>query len=89
MKTDKEWNLFKMYFEQVNKNFFQNLTTRFPGLNTNDLRHCALIKLTLNVKEAASLPNVSPHTVKSARYRLKKKLDMEAADSLGNFIRRV
>lgn len=89
MKTDKEWNLFKMYFEQVNKNFFQNLTTRFPGLNTNDLRHCALIKLNLNVKEAASLLNVSPHTVKSARYRLKKKLDMEAADSLGNFIRRV
>ncbi len=89
MKTDKEWNLFKMYFEQVNKNFFQNLFARYPKLNTNDLRHCALIKLNLNVKEAASLLNVSPHTVKSARYRLKKKLGMKPGDSLGDFIRRV
>jgi len=78
-----------MYFEQVNKNFFQNLATRYPELNTNDLRHCALIKLNLKVKEAASLLNVSPHTVKSARYRLKKKLHMEPDDSLGDFIRRI
>ncbi len=89
MKTDKEWNLFKMYFEQVNKNFFQNLLAQYPDLNTNDLRHCALIKLNLNIKEVASLLNVSPHTVKSARYRLKKKLGMKPDDSLGDFIRRV
>ena len=89
MKTDKEWNLFKMYFEQVNKNFFQNLTKEYPELNNNDLRHCALVKLNFNVKEAASLLNVSPHTVKSARYRLKKKLGLKPDDSLGVFIRRV
>jgi len=89
MKTDKEWNLFKVYFEQVNKNFFQDLSAQYPELNTNDLRHCALIKLNLNVKEAASLLNVSPHTVKSARYRLKKKLSLKPDDSLVDFIRRV
>ncbi len=89
MKTDKEWNLFKMYFEQVNKNFFQNLSEQYPELNTNDLRHCALIKLSLNVKEAASLLNVSPHTVKSARYRLKKKLSLKPDDNLGAFIRNI
>ena len=89
MKTDKEWNLFKMYFEQVNKNFFQNLSSLYPELNTNDLRHCALIKLSFNVKEAASLLNVSPHTVKSARYRLKKKLGLNPDDSLGGFIRKI
>jgi len=89
MKTDKEWNLFKIYFEQVNKNFFQNLTAYNPKLNTNDLRHCALIKLNLNVKEAASLLNVSPHTVKSARYRLKKKLNIMPDGNLGEFIRRI
>ena len=89
MKTDKEWNLFKMYFEQVNKNFFQNLTMSYPVLNTNDLRHCALIKLNLNVKEAASLLNVSPHTVKSARYRIKKKLNMVPEESLNEFVRKI
>ena len=89
MRTEKEWNLFKMYFEEVNQNFFKNLKEKNPALSTNDLRHCALIKLNLNVKEAASLLNVSPHTVKSARYRLKKKLGLKETDSLNEYIRRV
>ncbi len=89
MQTEKEWNLFKMYFEEVNQNFFKNLKNITPALSTNDLRHCALIKLNLNVKEAASLLNVSPHTVKSARYRLKKKLGLKETDSLNEFISKI
>ncbi len=89
MKTDKEWNLFKLYFEQVNGDFFKKLIDKNPSLNNNDLRHCALIKLNLNIKEVASLLNVSPHTVKSARYRLKRKLGIASEDSLGEFIRKV
>ncbi len=88
MKTDKEWKLFKMYFEQVNKDFFSKLTTKYPRLNNNDLRHCALVKLNLNVKEAASLLNVSPHTVKSARYRLKQKVGLLPHEKLSAFIRK-
>jgi tetratricopeptide (TPR) repeat protein len=89
MKTEKEWNLFKMYFEQVNGDFFKKLVEINPSLNSNDLRHCALIKLNLNIKEVASLLNVSPHTVKSARYRLKRKLGISPDNSLGEYIRRI
>ncbi len=89
MKTEKEWNLFKMYFEKINGDFFKKLVSVNPSLNNNDLRHCALIKLNLNIKEVASLLNVSPHTVKSARYRLKKKLNIPSENSLGEFIRKI
>jgi len=86
MRTEKEWNLFKTYFEEVNHDFFENLKQHNSTLNNNDLRHSALIKLNLNVKEAASLLNVSPHTVKSARYRLKKKLGLTESERLSEFI---
>ena len=89
MKTDKEWKLFSMYFEQVNTDFFKRLIHLYPSLNTNDLRHCALVKLNLNIKETASVLNLSPHTVKSARYRLKQKLNLKPENSLGDFIRNI
>lgn len=89
LKTEKDWDLFKMYFEQVNTDFFDTLLSQCPDLNNYDLRQCALIKLNLNIKESASVLNLSPHTVKSARYRLKKKLKLGADEDLTEFIRKV
>lgn len=89
LNTRKDWELFKMYFEQVNEDFFNILIQINPALNKYDLRHCALIKLNLNIKEGASVLNVSPHTVKSARYRLKKKLNLGPEDDLNDFIRNI
>ena len=89
LKTEKDWAVFKLYFEQVNEDFFENLRKLTPELNTHDLRHCALIKLSLNIKETASVLNLSPNSIKSARYRLKKKLALEPEDDLFEFIRKV
>ncbi len=86
-KTDKEWDLFKLYFEQINKGFFEKLIAINPSLNIYDLRHCALIKLNMNIKETASVLNLSPNSVKSARYRLKKKLGLSPDDDLYEFLR--
>ncbi len=87
VKNDKDWDAFKLYFEQINKGFFDKLISINQSLNIYDLRHCALIKLNLNIKETASVLNLSPNTVKSARYRLKKKLMLENNDDLYDFLR--
>ena len=87
VKNDKEWDAFKLYFEQINKGFFDKLISINQSLNIYDLRHCALIKLNLNIKETASVLNLSPNTIKSARYRLKKKLMLENNDDLYDFLR--
>jgi hypothetical protein len=89
LKTKKDWDIFRIYFEQVNSGFFKSLLKINPELNTYDLRHSALIKLNMNIKESASVLNLSPHTVKSARYRLKKKLNLKPNDSLNDFIRNI
>lgn len=86
MRTEKEWELFKMYFEQVNSSFYDKLKERNPELSQTDIRMCSLIKLGLNLKETASVLNVAPNTVKNARYRVKLKLGLSNDESLSEYV---
>ena len=86
LKNEKEWELFRLYFEQVNKGFFSGLKSINNELTPGDLRLAALTKLNLSIKEAASVLNLSPETVKSGRYRLRKKLGLDASDNLYDFL---
>jgi len=85
-KSDKDWQLFKNYFEEVNTGFYQRLSERFQGLSSNDYKLLALIKLNMNIKETASVLNISPDSVKTARYRLRKKLELKQKDDLYEFV---
>ena len=85
-KTEKDWMLFKNYFESVNKLFNKNLRKINPNLSTHDCRLAALISLNLNIKETASLLNISPNSVKIARYRLRKRLNVETGEDLYAFL---
>ncbi len=78
-----------MYFEQVNKDFFEKLLKKVPSLSSNDLRLSALIRLNMNIKESASVFNVEPASIKSARYRLRKKLNLNQEDDLYDYMRKI
>ncbi len=86
LNVDKDWDLFKIYFEQINESFFEKLQEINPKLTGNDYRLCALTKLNLSLKESASVLNISPESVKNARYRLKKKLNLSAKQDLNQLI---
>jgi len=85
-KTEKDWELFKNYFENVNKDFFKKLKEINPNLGTHDYRLAALISLNLNIKETAALLNISPNSVKTARYRLRSRLNIESGEDLYRFL---
>ena len=87
LNAEKDWELFKLYFEQINKDFFTKLKKINPNLTSHDYRLAALTKLNLSIKEMASVLNISPNSLKNARYRLKKKLQLEDEDSLTTVIR--
>jgi len=86
IKTDKEWKLFKLYFEELNHDFFNKLKQINSNLSQNELKICALTKLGFNLKETSSLLNVSINTIKNARYRLKLKLGIGKDASLKEYI---
>ena len=85
---DRDWDDFKRTFENVHHNFFGNLLNQYPDLTPAELRLCALICLNLSAKEMASLMGISPDSVKTARYRLRKKFGLDQEQGLDEFVLR-
>ena len=83
---DRDWEDFKAHFEQVHGNFLANLKEKFPQLSSNDLKIAALTRLNMNIKETSNILGISPDSVKTARYRLRKKLGMEQEADLISFL---
>ena len=86
LNQDKDWADFNRHFESINKHFYSRLKAAYPDIGPNDLRICALIKMNLSSKEMAAILNISPDSVKTARYRLRKKLRLNTEDNLTDFI---
>ena len=83
---DREWKDFKRHFENVHQDFFRLLKERCPDLTNNELKLCALLKLNLNLKEVAAILGIAPESVKTARYRLRKKFDLSREENLLDYI---
>ncbi|UZR97986.1 ligand-binding sensor domain-containing protein [Chondrinema litorale] len=86
LHLEKDWEDFKLYFEQVHTNFYSKLSISHPNLTSNELRHCALIRLNLSLTECASILGISTESVKISRFRLRKKLELQNNQSLTEFI---
>jgi tetratricopeptide (TPR) repeat protein len=85
-KLDRDWENFKLHFEEVHQEFFQKLLRDFPDLNAGDLKLCALMKLNMDTKEIATVIDISPESIKVARHRLRKKLNIATEQSLSSFL---
>ncbi len=85
-KQDRDWEDFKLYFENIYTGFYAKLTAKCPELTSHDLRHCALIRLNLNIQECASILGISPESVKVSRARIRKKIQTDTGKGLTEFI---
>ncbi|WP_264510590.1 tetratricopeptide repeat protein [Flavobacterium sp. N1719] len=83
---DRVWKDYDVVLENANRHFYERLKQRFPEISANDLKLCALIKMNLSIKEMAAILNISPDSVKTARHRLRKKLQMQTEDNLTEFL---
>ncbi|HEY4061698.1 MAG TPA: tetratricopeptide repeat protein [Puia sp.] len=86
---DQYWDEFRETFGQVHQQFFDHLKQRSEELTANDLRLLALIKLNLNSGDVATLLGISQDSLRVSRYRLKKKLNLSAEESLTAFVHAV
>ncbi|REE08135.1 hypothetical protein DFQ09_1087 [Winogradskyella pacifica] len=62
------------------------LLNKYPNLSDTQIRYCLLTKMNLSIKETATILNVTPDTVKVARSRLKKKLNIPSDVSIKIFL---
>lgn len=83
---DKDWDDFKLFFEEIYTGFNAKLTINYPELTSHDLKLCALIRLNLSINECATILGISPDSVKTSKFRLRKKLNLTSQKGLVDFL---
>lgn len=86
MNDDDNWDKFEQNFNLVYDNFMVKLTKEYPELKSSDKKLCIYLRMGLSSKEMASLLNTSVRSIETARYRLRKKLNLDSGDNLTDFI---
>lgn len=89
LREENDWEQFKLHFEQVHPAFFKRLTELHPDLTDNELRLCAYCKINISNKQIAQMLSVQPQTVIIARYRMRKKMNLEKDISLDEYLRQI
>jgi ligand-binding sensor domain-containing protein/DNA-binding CsgD family transcriptional regulator len=85
-KSNEDWDKFAIHFNSVNMDFFNTLKTIYPGLTPNELKLCAYLRMNLSTKEIAQLLNITAKGVEVARYRLRRKLQLQPDVNLADFL---
>lgn len=85
-RMEKSWDDFNLHFEEVHPNFYKELKAHNSSLTNLDLKLSAYLKIGLENKEIASLLGINTGSVRTSTYRLKKKLKLEEAESIRDFI---
>ena len=86
LSGEDDWALFQENFDLIHENFFRKLTEQYSALTPGDLRLCALLRLNYSSKEIAKMLNLTLRGVEAARYRLRKKLNLNEEENLTSFI---
>jgi len=85
LMLDTDWENFYNLFNQIHTTFIKNLKSYCPKLSDREVRLCALIKLNFNSQHIATLFGISLSSVKVARHRLRKKLNISENQSFEDF----
>lgn len=80
------WEEFDTIFKHIHTEFYTRLLELCPDLSITEIKTAALLKLNLTTKEIAAITFKSEGSIKTTRYRLRKKLNLESDDKLVPFL---
>ena len=86
LEKDDSWETFKLHFEEVHPDFLLMIKNKGKDISHKDIKLCAYIKLGMETKQIAQLLNITPASIRTAMYRLKKKFEVPDNQDLRNYI---
>jgi Y_Y_Y domain./Bacterial regulatory proteins, luxR family. len=86
ISSSNDWKVFETNFERAHEQFMKTLKDNYPDLTPSDLRLCAFLRMNLSSKEIAPLLGISVRGVENHRYRLRKRLNLDADSNLTEFM---
>jgi len=84
--NDRYWEDFRSVFEQIHHSFFTNLKAHTEDLTAAEMRLVSLIKMNISSNDIATILGISQDSLRVARYRLRKKLNLDQGDNLSTFL---
>jgi tetratricopeptide (TPR) repeat protein/DNA-binding CsgD family transcriptional regulator len=87
--SSKIWDEFEIRFKEVHSAFYENLNRLYPDLSPNEIKICAFLRLNMTTKEISAITHQSIKSINVARFRLRKKLDIETEENLVSFLRQL
>lgn len=85
----KLWDDFKLYFEQTNPDFLLLLARKYPSLTAVDLKYCCYLKMNMSNDDIRNLLGINQESVRTHKYRLKKKMALGRDQNLSGYLRSV
>ena len=83
------WNEFNKIFKNIHSGFYARLLNICKDLTTTEIKIAALLRLNLNTKEIAAITFKSEGSIKTTRYRLRKKLGLSSDNKLVPFLMQI
>jgi len=83
---EDSWQHFDIAFQNVHPEFSKKLATRYTNLTPGEMRLCILLKLGINNKDMSTILFQSPASLRVARSRLRKKLQIGDKVNVQSFL---
>ena len=83
---NKLWEDFRLYFERTNPNFLLALAQKYPELTAKDLKYCCYLKMNMSNDDIRNLLGINQESVRTHKYRLKKKMNLPKDQDLIHFL---
>lgn len=84
--SNKMWEEFEIRFQEVHTRFYNELHKSHPDLTPNEVKICAFLRLNMSTKEISAITHQSVKSINMARFRLRKKLDIERDENLISYL---
>jgi tetratricopeptide (TPR) repeat protein len=76
------WKEFEVRFQDVHSEFYNNLNKKFPDLTPNEKKICAFLRLNMSTKDICAITYQSVRSINMARFRLRKKMELDTDENL-------
>jgi len=85
-KSENDWKQFEKQFLELNPEFLSKLSAAYPTLTPQELRTCMLLKLGFSSKQISAFFYCTIRNAETLRYRVRKKLGLNADMNLATFL---
>ena len=87
--AEKSWKDLEKHIKNVHYDFLKRLKEQYPTITPRELDLATYLLMNMSTKEIAEIMNISNGGVELARYRLRKKLELNKKENLIGFLMKI